>query len=150
MDIKKLQEEVNRRWAVQKDNPCHGADSSHALVHMMKALGKIASAFNDAEHEGRAPRDAEIGKPLADLVICAARFADDIVDLDAACAARLDEKFPDEGTRLFNIWAVHAEQRGNVVERGLTAEEASQKQRAWKERHRSTGWSYEIRPEGSP
>lgn len=37
---------------------------------------------------------AEVEKYLADLVICAARFGDGIVDLDAACAARLAEKFP--------------------------------------------------------
>jgi hypothetical protein len=60
----------------------------------MKALGKIASALNDAEHEQRAPYAHEIEKPLADLVICATRFANGIVDLDKACAARLANKFP--------------------------------------------------------
>lgn len=94
MDLKTLQEEVNGRWGSQDYNLCHRSDANHALVHMTKALGKIASAVNDAEHEQRACNAKEIEKSLADLVICAARFANDIVDLDAACIARLAEKFP--------------------------------------------------------
>lgn len=93
VNLKELQEEVNGRWGSQ-DNPCHGSDSNHALLHMTKALGKVASALNDAEHQDRAIRSDEIAKYLADLVICAARFADGVVDLDAACASRLAEKFP--------------------------------------------------------
>lgn len=94
MDLKKLQEEVNKRWENQKDNPCHGSDSNHALLHMTKALGKIASALNDAEHEDRTMSSTEIDKYLADLVICAARFSCNVVDLDMACVERLEEKFP--------------------------------------------------------
>jgi hypothetical protein len=94
VDLKKLQEEVNVRWENQEANPCHGSDPNHALIHMTKALGKVASALNDAEHQDRAIRSDEIDKYLADLVICAARFANDVVDLDAACASRLAEKFP--------------------------------------------------------
>jgi len=100
MDLRKLQEEVNGRWGRQDENPCYGSDTKHALVHMMKALGKLASALNDAEHEGRPLSWSQAHKPLADLVICAARFAGDDVDLDAACTARLAEKFPREGVRL--------------------------------------------------
>jgi len=95
MDLKKLQEEVNSRWGSQDYNLCHVSDTNHALVHMTKALGKIASATNDAEHEQRAPTPEETAKALADLVICAARFAHGSgVDLDAACFVRLAEKFP--------------------------------------------------------
>jgi hypothetical protein len=98
MDIKKLQEEVNARWGSQDTNLCHRSNSNHALVHMMKALGKVASAVNDAEHEQRTIGPGEVDKYLADLVICAARFGHvdgmDMVDLDAACVARLAEKFP--------------------------------------------------------
>lgn len=95
MNIKELQEEVNARWSRQLGNPCHlSADAGHALVHMTKALGKVASALNDAEHEQRAMSADEVEKYLADLVICAARFAQGVVDLDAACAKRLTEKFP--------------------------------------------------------
>jgi hypothetical protein len=95
MDLKNLQEEVNSRWAKQLNNPCHrSADANHALVHLTKALGKVASALNDAEHEQRPLRPDEIEKYLADLVICASRFSNGIVNLDAACIARLAEKFP--------------------------------------------------------
>ena len=74
MDIKTLQREVNERWNIQEDNPCHGSGERHALVHLMKALGKVASICNDAEHEQRAMRPGEADKYLADLVICVARL----------------------------------------------------------------------------
>jgi hypothetical protein len=93
MEIAKLQEEVNSRWTAQKGNPCHLSEQGHALVHLMKALGKVAEAFNDAEHEQRVFRPGEVDKFLADLVICAARFGQDL-DLEAAVVARLAEKFP--------------------------------------------------------
>lgn len=94
MDLKKLQDEVNSRWGSQDYNLCHTSDTNHALVHMTKALGKVASALNDAEHEKRSPKPDEVKNCLADLVICAARFAHGVVDLDAACVDRLAEKFP--------------------------------------------------------
>ena len=105
MDIKTLQDEVNARWGSQDHNLCYRSDPNHALVHMTKALGKIASALNDAEHEQRVPTADEVGKYLADLVICAARFGKDVVDLDAACAARLAEKFPKAGAPLLQVGA---------------------------------------------
>jgi len=95
MDLKQLQDAVNHRWDLQTSNPCHhSADANHALVHMTKALGKVASALNDAEHEKRDLRPEEVEKYLADLVICAARFGHGVIDLDVACTARLAEKFP--------------------------------------------------------
>lgn len=95
MDLRTLQNEVNRRWPKQTNNPCHSsADAAHALVHITKAAGKVAAALNDAQHEGRDVRDREVSKYLADLVICAARFGDGFVDLEHACIQRLAEKFP--------------------------------------------------------
>ena len=96
MDLKYLQQQVNARWGSQDSNLCHKSDTNHALVHMTKALGKVASALNDAEHEQRAPTAAEVEKYLADLIICAARFAYGIVDIDSACVLRLAEKFPEK------------------------------------------------------
>lgn len=93
MDLAALQREVNARWSRQ-DNPCSQSWPAHALLHMTKALGKVASALNDAEHQRRPVAAGEVERYLADLVICAARFGDGVVDLDAACAARLAEKFP--------------------------------------------------------
>jgi hypothetical protein len=95
MELSKVQQEVNERWSKQLDNPCHqSADANHALVHIAKAMGKLASALNDAEHEKRTLRGEDVARYLADLVICAARFSDGLVDLDRAVSARLAEKFP--------------------------------------------------------
>ena len=95
MDIKTLQDEVNSRWELQVNNPCHrSADANHALVHMVKAIGKVASALNNAQHENRELFSCEVSSYLADIVICAARFSHKITDLDAACEKRLAEKFP--------------------------------------------------------
>lgn len=97
LSIRELQQVVNGRWSKQTGNPCHrSADANHALVHMTKALGKVASALNDAAHEERQPKAGEVERYLADLVICAARFAHGIVDLDDAVTRRLVEKFPVE------------------------------------------------------
>jgi hypothetical protein len=63
MGISKLQDEVNARWSRQLSNPCHkSADAQHALVHLTKALGKLASALNESEHESRGLRPDEVGK----------------------------------------------------------------------------------------
>jgi len=95
MDLIDIQDEVNARWNLQLGNPCHrSADANHALIHLTKALGKVASAMNDAEHEQRSLQPEEVRKYLADLVICAARFANGLVDLDRAVIDRLAEKFP--------------------------------------------------------
>lgn len=59
-----------------------------------KALGRVASALNDAEHEGRAVLGHEVSKYLADIIICAARFAHGLVDIESAVSARVAEKFP--------------------------------------------------------
>jgi hypothetical protein len=93
MDLAKLQAEVNARWESQDTNPCHVSSTNHAFIHLTKAIGKIASAINDAEHEHRTPAGKEVERYLADLVICAARFSHGLVDLDAACVSRLAEKF---------------------------------------------------------
>lgn len=99
MKIEDLQACVNVRWELQKSNPCHQSSGpEHALLHMTKAMGKVASALNDAQHENREVREDEVAKYLADIMICAARFAHGNVDLAAACRARLAEKFPTSTT----------------------------------------------------
>ncbi len=95
MEISELQREVNGRWEQQLNNPCHtSADAGHALLHVTKAAGKLASALNDAQHDERPFAEEEVAKYVADVVICTARFCGDIVDLNAACETRLAEKFP--------------------------------------------------------
>lgn len=95
MDLKQLQEEVNARWSKQLGNPCHqSAGVEHALIHLTKALGKLASILNDAQHEERKIQPEEVAKYLADLVICASRFAEHSgVNLNEACDKRLSDKF---------------------------------------------------------
>lgn len=94
MDIKKLQDEVAMRWEKRLDNPCHDSGRpDHVLKHLMGALGMVARALNDAEHEERKLRPGEVDKYLADLVICSAMLGHGVVDLEAACTARLAEKF---------------------------------------------------------
>lgn len=95
MDISELQRQVNSRWELQIDNPCHtSADAGHALLHIAKAFGKLASALNDSQHERREFTEPEVAKYAADLVICTARFCGKTVDLNAACESRVSEKFP--------------------------------------------------------
>jgi NTP pyrophosphatase (non-canonical NTP hydrolase) len=96
MEIRELQRVINERWSRQLGNPCHkSADPDHALLHLTKALGKVASAVNDAKHEERSVRQDEVEKYLADLVICSMRFAHGVgLDLSLACGARVAEKFP--------------------------------------------------------
>lgn len=95
MDIKELQSLVLARWSIQTENPCHdSAGPAHALLHMMKAMGKLASAMNDAQHEHRSAHSEDVAKYLADLVILSACFAGDTVDLNTACVDRVSEKFP--------------------------------------------------------
>lgn len=95
MEIRQLQDKVNERWSQQLNNPCHSsADAAHALLHITKALGKVASAQNDAAHQNRSVYVWEVDKYLADIVICAARFAHGIVNLETAIVSRLVDKFP--------------------------------------------------------
>jgi hypothetical protein len=46
-----------------------------------------------------------------------------------------------------SIWAKHPEYPSKKVEARLSAEDAARKLAAWKERHRTTGWTYEVRIE---
>jgi hypothetical protein len=117
MRIDELQAEVNRRWGSQEGNPCsESSEAGHALVHLMKALGKVASAVNDAEHEKRVLRPDEVEKYLADLVICSARLGNGVVDLNEACHKRLGEKFP------WRQSAVHVGPDGKPVHAGPCVE----------------------------
>lgn len=75
-------------------------DLGHALLHIHKAGGKLASIVNDAEHGGVAWESEEIrtevAKYAADFVICALRIAntmpDGLIDLQRAVEDRLVAK----------------------------------------------------------
>jgi len=102
MTIRELQRLVAETWTLDsyseafKANTLPHRDFQHALVHAMKAAGKLAAAVDEVEHGGEWPQDHS--KYLADLVICAARMAaawpknGDFysVDLSAAVFGRLE------------------------------------------------------------
>lgn len=80
--------------------PMTHKDFAHGLLHVHKAGGKLAAMVNDAEHGGVEWADeavrAEVGKYLADFVICALRMAntcpDGVIDLQRAVEDRLEAK----------------------------------------------------------
>lgn len=74
----------------------------HALLHVVKAVGRLAAAAEEVDHSfepghGGVP----VAKMLADVVICAMRMASTLpgrpVDLQDAVEARLREKNPGWG-----------------------------------------------------
>lgn len=80
--------------------PMTHKDFSHALLHVHKAGGKLATILDEAEHGGfewASPANrAEVSKYIADLVICALRMAttcpDGQLDLQRAVEDRLTTK----------------------------------------------------------
>ncbi len=80
--------------------PMTHKDFGHALLHVHKAGGKLAAIIDDAEHAGFDWADpekrAEVGKYIADFVICALRMAntcpDGLIDLQRAVEDRLTAK----------------------------------------------------------
>lgn len=80
--------------------PMTHKDFGHALLHVHKAGGKLASIIDEAEHAGfewSSPLlRAEVEKYLADFVICALRMAntcpDGVIDLQRAVEQRLTAK----------------------------------------------------------
>lgn len=69
-------------------------DFGHALLHVTKASGKLASMVNDAEHSGCDFKEA--APYIADLVICALRMANTcpggVIDLQKAVVDRIESK----------------------------------------------------------
>ena len=81
-------------------NPQTHKDFGHALLHILKAAGKLAAIVDDAEHGGYDWADlskrADVEKYVADMVICALRMAntcpDGVIDLQRAVDERLTSK----------------------------------------------------------
>jgi len=78
LTIRELQKQLP--WTIHYDeafrnSPVAHKDFQHALLHVFKAAGKLASAVNDAEHKGHLFKSVDIDPYLADLVICALRMA---------------------------------------------------------------------------
>lgn len=83
-----------------RSNPQTHKDFGHALLHVLKAAGKLAAIVDDAEHGGYDWADpakrADVEKYVADMVICALRMAntcpDGVIDLQRAVDERLTSK----------------------------------------------------------
>lgn len=80
--------------------PMTHKDFQHGLLHIHKAGGKLATIIDDAEHGGvdwanQSVRD-DVGKYVADMVICALRLAntcpEGTLDLQRAVEDRLIAK----------------------------------------------------------
>ncbi len=89
-------------------------DMQHALLHVVKAIGKLAERIEDADHGRGNFQAVDVKRLLADIVICALRMADvnpdDAIDLERAVIDRVQEKngadsFPEFGDGS-EIWAM--------------------------------------------
>ena len=77
-------------------SPMSHKDFGHALLHVTKACGKLATAVNDAEHGGSEFKAEDVDRYVADLVVCALRMANTCpgrtIDLQAAVESRIETK----------------------------------------------------------
>lgn len=81
-------------------NPQPHKDFTHALLHVVKAVGKLQGLSDDMDHDRQVADDSmlrsEYGKYVADLVICALRaanvFPGGVLDLQAAVQDRIEVK----------------------------------------------------------
>lgn len=99
LTIRELQTQLP--WTVHyhhdfRATPMSHKDFAHALLHVTKACGKIATVINDAEHGGSDFKPEEVDNYVADLVVCALRMANTcpgrIIDLQKAVEVRLESK----------------------------------------------------------
>jgi len=76
--------------------PMTHKDFGHALLHVLKAAGKLATVVNDAEHGGSEFKPEEVDKYVADFVVCALRMANTCpgrtIDLQRAVEDRIEVK----------------------------------------------------------
>lgn len=83
-------------------SPMSHKDFAHALNHVVKASGKLATLVDDAEHKGHDFQHSAVAPYVADLVVCALRMANvcpnGVIDLQAAVEARIAAKNPREVT----------------------------------------------------
>lgn len=105
MNLTELQDAVARGWTDEGYSKEFRARLSlykhfdHALKHVRKAAQALENMTEFADHhaeEMAAPTKKEIGKYVADLVICAARLANvapwAVINLEQAVADRVEEK----------------------------------------------------------
>lgn len=99
LTIRELQTQLP--WTVHyhhdfRASPMSHKDFGHALLHVLKAAGKIAAVVNDAEHGGSDFKPEEVDRYVADLVVCALRMANTCpnrcIDLQRAVEDRIESK----------------------------------------------------------
>ena len=76
-------------------NPQSHKDFAHALTHLVKASGKIASIVDDLDHRRESNELEGYEKYVADLVVCAIRMAKTSplpFDLHSAVIERIESK----------------------------------------------------------
>lgn len=101
LSLPQVQGQVRASWTLESysaeflaSGPPARRDITHALLHVTKAMGRIAGLVDELDH-GRKVGWHELMPFVADLVICAARITNvipDAVDLGRAVAGRLDAK----------------------------------------------------------
>lgn len=76
-----------------RSSPMAHKDFAHALLHVFKAAGKLATLVNDAEHGGCEFKPEDTDAYVADLVICALRMANTcpghVIDLQRVTEDRI-------------------------------------------------------------
>ena len=79
-----------------RSNPQPHKDFDHALLHIVKACGGLATVIDKAEHGGHEFDHEDVSKYVADMVICALRMANTcpngIIDLQRAVEDRIAGK----------------------------------------------------------
>ena len=123
--MKTLQElQSTLPWTVHyhrdfRASPMVHKDFSHALTHVMKAVGKLAAVVNDAEHGGHDFEHSKVAPYVADLVICALRMANTcpngVIDLQRVVEERIVAKNPRDLGGEADGDEQHASRRGHRV-----------------------------------
>ncbi len=83
--MRKLQERLKVLWTGEtytrdfQDSGAQHKDFQHALMHVVKASGKLAALVEDQDHEGREEfSQATARKYLSDVIICALRMGNTV------------------------------------------------------------------------
>ena len=99
LTIRELQTQLP--WTVHyhhdfRATPMTHKDFGHALLHVTKACGKLATVVNIAEHGGSEFAPEMVDRYVADLVVCALRMANTCpgrtIDLQRAVEDRIEIK----------------------------------------------------------
>lgn len=79
-----------------RNSPMTHKDFAHALLHIHKAGGKLATIIDEAEHGGSDFAHDDVAKYVADFVICALRMANTcpggVIDLQRHVEDRIGDK----------------------------------------------------------